>query len=191
MTRVTRSRRIDIAEDTPALAIETPLPETPSYQLALNDISNDVGVNNMAAEASPVASSVPSHIKQLKAAYRDAIGTKKNKNSRNKKKDGVQPDYEDVKEEMNTVVNDENVHQGQESGFDLSVSVPDSGLVTLLDTLTIQNLASPNVALEQQKPTQSGTGRVTRRQLAQQQAGQYILSDFIGVQQLDLSFGKD
>ena len=136
----------------------------------------------MAAEALPVAGSVPSHIKQLKAAYRNAIGTKKNKNAKTTNKDEQQQDDE--------VVNDENSQQGQDPDLNLPAPVQDSGLMAPLNTLT-PKLASPNVTLEkQQKPVQSNTGRVTRRQLAQQQAGQYNMSDFIDVQRSGLSLGK-
>ncbi|CAG8981159.1 hypothetical protein HYALB_00005874 [Hymenoscyphus albidus] len=167
MARVTRSRKIEIAEDPISIALETPLPNTPAGQLPLNDISSDIGENNMPTEDT----SVPSQLRQLKAAYRNAIGAgKKGKKSKNKKKDQVDVEQQENIGDGHAAMNDENaefeaVHQ--------------------LDTLAHEDLAqsytptTPNATSNLVPELQTRAVRMTRHQLALQQAGQYISTHFV------------
>lgn len=81
MARVTRSRKIQIPEDTTALAFETPLlPDTSS---ALEDITVNTGMNAMPTlEEDEVATEV----KGLKKAYRSLIGGGKGRKTTKGKK---------------------------------------------------------------------------------------------------------
>ncbi|EHL03732.1 hypothetical protein M7I_0380 [Glarea lozoyensis 74030] len=146
MSRVTRSRKIDIAED-------------------VSEVSDEAIPRNI------ISTSVPSHIKQLKAAYRNAIGTKKNKKARSKKKDG-EDTHRDVSTESSIVVNNENHFQGGDAPeFSLPVPAQDTGLMALLDTLTMENAVTSNGIDEaERRAVNPTTSRVTRRQLAQQKA---------------------
>lgn len=176
MARFTRSRKIDIAEDSTTLAaIQTPLPDTPK-QLPLSDISSDIGVNNMPTEGT----SVPSQLKQLKAAYRNAIGTgKKTKKGKNKKKDQLEVEHQDDIGDGHALVNDENARQNPELG-------PNNQLETVAhdDLATTPVATSSLVPEEMQQPVlQPRPVRMTRHQLAVQQAGQYISSDLTTLDQ--------
>jgi hypothetical protein len=80
MARVTRSKKIAIAEDNTALASQVALPNTPAKS-PLADISNEHNtIPSMEEE------NVEAELKVLKAAYRVAIGVKKGKKSKGKKK---------------------------------------------------------------------------------------------------------
>ncbi|EPE29463.1 hypothetical protein GLAREA_00623 [Glarea lozoyensis ATCC 20868] len=177
MSRVTRSRKIDIAEDVSEVSDEAIPRNIISSEPALIDISNQTGINNMSSEASSLTASVPSHIKQLKAAYRNAIGTKKNKKARSKKKDG-EDTHRDVSTESSIVVNNENHFQGGDAPeFSLPVPAQDTGLMALLDTLTMENAVTSNGIDEaERRAVNPTTSRVTRRQLAQQKAAEESLS---------------
>jgi len=85
MARVTRSRKIDIAEDHTALASQIPLPETPAKQpTVLVEKSIPIGANTM---PSMEDSAVATELDHLKAAYRNAIGTgKKGRKGKNRKR---------------------------------------------------------------------------------------------------------
>jgi hypothetical protein len=179
MHRATRSRKIDVAEDFSAVNGVPTLQDATPHESALNDISNNPSINTMASEASSLASAVPSHIKQLKAAYRNAIGTKKNKKSKNKKKEGEELHHENFVGNENIGGSDENNLQSDRLNFNLPGPVHDTGLTSLLDSLATEHSTIPNVVNEvQQLPVNPPTGRVTRRQVAQQQAGQYNISVF-------------
>ncbi|PMD44909.1 hypothetical protein L207DRAFT_242608 [Hyaloscypha variabilis F] len=96
MARVTRSKKIEIAEDHTAIAIQTPLPATPQkHPEALAEIHNTMGAANLAMDDNVVAK----ELKSLKAAYRNAIGAgkrgKKPKGRKNLKQDS-QGDSEDT-----------------------------------------------------------------------------------------------
>ena len=173
MSRVTRSRKIAIAEDIPDDNSQVVLPNSEVNGSALNDISNDIGVNNMVSENVSLAASVPAHIKQLKAAYRNAISTKKNKKSKPKRKDGEDSQHVGVSREGVDTVNDENNVHSNMLNFDLPAPLQDTGLSTLLDTLSAKESASPHIDYEtEQHSVKPDTTGLTRRQLAQQQAGQ-------------------
>jgi hypothetical protein len=83
MARVTRSKKIDIAEDQTALAIQTPLPDTPVKQAAaLAELPK--GSNKMPSMDEDTG--IATELKGLKAAYRNAIGVgKKGRKGKNKK----------------------------------------------------------------------------------------------------------
>jgi len=81
MVRVTRSKKIEIAEDLTALASQMPLPETPQQAQPLAALP--IVSNEMPTMEDP---SVEQELKGLKAAYRFAIGGgKKPKKNKNKK----------------------------------------------------------------------------------------------------------
>ncbi|KAH8687242.1 hypothetical protein BGZ60DRAFT_393182 [Tricladium varicosporioides] len=180
MARVTRSRKIDIAEDLNTLAIETPLPNTPNLS-ALNEIDINEGTNKMVAAEE---SSVHDQLKSLKAAYRSAIGAgKRGKKGKSRKKD--QLDQEQTQQEN---LEEGHTANGISSGLDSSMpeqfrlSVPshEGSLVSLLDNIAIPHLTQDVEAMTMEQPQlsfQASTGRMTRHQLAKQQAGQYYSSD--------------
>jgi hypothetical protein len=179
MSRVTRSRKIDIAEDFSAVNAEPTLEDAIPTESALNDISNSPSINNMASEESSLASAVPSHIKQLKAAYRNAIGTKKNKKSKDKKKEAEDMQHVDFVGNEHMGGNDENNLRSDRPNFNLPGFIQDTGLTSLLDSLTTEDSTSPNVVNEvEQLPVNQINHRVTRRQAARQQAGQFNISVF-------------
>ena len=101
MARVTRSKKIDIAEDQTALAIQTPLPDTPVKQpAALAELSK--GSNKMPSMDEDTG--VATELKGLKAAYRNAIGAgKKGRKGKNKKK-GKQESLTESEETIETEV---------------------------------------------------------------------------------------
>jgi hypothetical protein len=85
MARVTRSKKIEISEDNTAIAIQTPLPNTPQKRPeVLAEIQNTMGTANLAMDDNAVAK----ELKNLKAAYRNAIGGgKRGKKLKGRKKD--------------------------------------------------------------------------------------------------------
>jgi hypothetical protein len=90
MARATRSKKVEIAEDSTALTpgVQTlPLPDTHLQIQPLDDVAG-----NTMADAS-----VETQLKELKAAFRVAIGEpKKNKKGKNKKKGKVQQESGDA-----------------------------------------------------------------------------------------------
>lgn len=179
MARVTRSRKIDIAEDLNTLAIETPLPNTPNLS-ALNEIDINEGTNKMVAAEE---SSVHDQLKSLKAAYRSAIGAgKRGKKGKSRKKD--QLDQEQTQQEN---LEEGHTANGISSGLDSSMpeqfrlSVPshEGSLVSLLDNIAIPHLTQDVEAMTMEQPQlsfQASTGRMTRHQLAKQQAAEEALA---------------
>ena len=85
MARVTRSKKIIIAEDQIGLEIQTPLPDTLVKQpAALTELVQ--GFNNIPAMDEETG--IATELKGLKAAYRNAIGTgKRARKGKSKKKD--------------------------------------------------------------------------------------------------------
>ncbi|TVY82249.1 hypothetical protein LSUE1_G003993 [Lachnellula suecica] len=166
-TRVTRSRKIDIAEDHTALATQTPLPDTPAKSAPL--VAHEVNTMPSTIE------SVPSQVKQLKAAYRDAIGgTKRGKKGKGKSR---QEHWEGNEE------NDNSRESPVPEATRQLLQSREGSLASLLEMLRIQNLTptSEGVLEEELKPAQPvPTVRLTRHQLAKQQAGQYNISSIMG-----------
>jgi hypothetical protein len=105
MARVTRSKKIDIAEDNTALAIRTSLPDAPGNQLqTLVEIHNPMGTFPIETEDERIAS----EIKGLKAAYKVAIGAakrvKKSSKGKKKGKQGLEADLEvSLNDQENTI----------------------------------------------------------------------------------------
>ncbi|TVY22304.1 hypothetical protein LHYA1_G009077 [Lachnellula hyalina] len=167
MSRVTRSRKIDIAEDHTALAIQTPLPETPTKSGSLAELSVAEKVNAMSTTLEEVP--IAAQVKQLKAAYRDAIGvSKKGKRGKGKQVE----DWEGVEKDANTKESPvpEATRQLLQSR--------EGSLVSLLEKMALQDLTptAPEAGPEQEEPNPTPSlpsARLTRRQLAMQQAGQY------------------
>jgi len=177
MARVTRSRKIDIAEDHTALAIETPLPDTPAKSAPLAEISVPEKVNAMSITIEGVP--VNAQVKHLKAAYRDAIGVPKRGKKGKGKKGKAQV------EEWDGVAEVENVENPRESPVPEAtrqlLQSREGSLVSLLERLALRDLTPPSLeAVSQQeepKPTSPvPTVRLTRRQLANKKAGPYASS---------------
>lgn len=92
MPRTTRSRKVAIAEDDTALAINTPLPDTPLHNPhVLIDANASLASNNFTT----MNDVFQAEVEGLKAAYKNVLGVgKKLKKSKGKKK-GTQ-DLEDI-----------------------------------------------------------------------------------------------
>jgi hypothetical protein len=187
MARVTRSKKIYIAEDHTAIAIQTPLPDTPAKQpAALSEIQNTMGSTNLAMDDNVVAT----ELKGLKAAYRNALsGGKKGKKTKGRKK-GKQESQADAEE---TLVNEEPALQG--SGESTVNPVPEAtrqllqsregSLASLLVKMAALNLTQSSEDLsasQQQHAKPAPVVRTTRRQMAIAQAGQYSSSTSSGSQ---------
>ncbi|KAG9234307.1 hypothetical protein BJ875DRAFT_461810 [Amylocarpus encephaloides] len=188
MARVTRSQKVDIAEDITALAAEPPLPDTPSRHEPLSTIVNEAGTNSMTTEAS----TVPSQLKQLKAAYRNAIGTgKRGRKYKNNKKGQQGVEQEEGAGDGNGLVDGENTPMYNDiPEVELPFPTQDDGLAALLDTLKApEPMPNAQVNLEQQVQTTQATSRTTRAKLAKQQAGQYYSSDWTGGVNTSSSYG--
>ena len=82
MPRATRSKKIVIAEDNTDIATQIPLPDSPGKapRFVLQEISHNPEPETMTMEEAELAA-------QLKAPNKPAIGGKKNKKGRGKKKD--------------------------------------------------------------------------------------------------------
>jgi hypothetical protein len=178
MARVTRSRKIDIAEDHTALAIQTPLPDTPAKSAPLAEISVSEEVNTMSSTMEEVP--VAAQVKHLKAAFRDAIGVQK-RGRKAKGKGKAQQEQWQLAEDEQTAVNGENTRESPvpEATRQLLQS-REGSLVSLLEKLALRDLTPTSDGLpqhEEQKPTPPvPTVRLTRNQLAKKQAGQYTSS---------------
>jgi len=175
---MTRSRKIDIAEDHTALAIQTPLPDTPAKSAPLAEIDVSEEVNTMSSTIEEVP--VPTQVKHLKAAFRDAIGAPKRGRKAKGKGKTQQGQWQSVEDEE-TAVNGENTGESPvpEATRQLLQS-REGSLVSLLEKLALRDLTPTSDSLpqhEEQKPTQPvQTMRLTRNQLAKKQAGQYTSS---------------
>ncbi|PQE10965.1 carboxylesterase family protein [Rutstroemia sp. NJR-2017a WRK4] len=107
MARVTRSSKICIAEDDTAFtAAQIPLPDTPTPKaLAPTDLT---GLNTMVSEDSE-GLAIAQQMKNLKAAYRNALGmTKKGKKNKNRNK-GRHGELADAEQIMGSIEQIENV----------------------------------------------------------------------------------
>jgi hypothetical protein len=178
MARVTRSKKIEIAEDHTAIVTQTPLPDIPKKQPeALTEIHNTMGAANLATDDNVVAK----ELKNLKAAYRSALGGgkrgKKPKGRKNNKQDS-QADSEETLDSQGPALED-----SPEPAINL---VPDAtrqllqsregSLASLLVKMAALNLTqSPedlSASKQQQQTNPAPTVRQTRRQMAMAQAGQ-------------------
>ncbi|KAE9375297.1 hypothetical protein N431DRAFT_436786 [Stipitochalara longipes BDJ] len=162
MARVTRSKKIEIAEDHTAIAIQTPLPATPQkHPEALAEIHNTMGAANLAMDDNVVAK----ELKNLKAAYRNAIGGgkrgKKPKGRKNLKQDS-QADSEDTVDSQEPAL-----ENSLESVLDL---VPEA-------TRELLQSREEDLSASQQPQTKPAPAvRQTRRQMAMAQAAEEALS---------------
>lgn len=181
MARVTRSKKVDIAEDqtATALGIHTPLPEDGPEDLPLSEIPNEIHTMPSLEQGALAA-----ELKHLKTAYKSAIGAGKNgKKGKNNKKKGRQE----------VIVQDEAVSDGSSlttSTPDLTVdyAVQDGGnaiqassrtvssegsLVSRMDNLSLRDLTQPLVDTTNIKEVIPRATRSTRQQLAKEQTGQF------------------
>jgi hypothetical protein len=186
MARVTRSKKIHIAEDHTAITIQTPLPDTPAKQPeALWEIHNTMGAANLAIDDNMVAT----ELKGLKAAYRDALGAgKRGKKTKGRKK-GKQESQADSEDTL------DNQTTPEDSGESVVNHVPEAtrqlletregSLASLLVKMTAPNLTQSleDVSASQEQQTKpAAAARTTRRQMAIAQAGQYNSSYSNGTQ---------
>lgn len=163
MARMTRSKKIEIAEDNTALAIQTPLPDTPAKQTeALAEIHNPMGTNKLSMDDD---SSIASEVKGLKAAYKAAIGVAKRGKKNKTKAKGKQTSQSDDTL-LDTVAEQAN-HAGDSP-------VPESTRL-LLQSREEPAAAPIDLQIEQPHPP----ARMTRRQVANAQAGPYNLAELI------------
>ncbi|KAM3082685.1 hypothetical protein ACMFMF_002340 [Clarireedia jacksonii] len=187
MARVTRSTKITIAEDDTAFtASQIPLPDTPAPKaLALTDLT---GLNTMVSEDSE-GLAIAQQMKNLKAAYRNALGiTKKGKKNKNRNK-GRLGELADAEEIMGTIEQIENVdntvgHLHPAGVAPNITSLPSnneargagnsSNQIPSWAPLQSANASQPLITDQRNLPSQPFTGRTTRSQFARQQAGQYI-----------------
>jgi hypothetical protein len=177
MARVTRSKKIEIAQDHTAIAIQIPLPDTPQKQPeALAEIHNTMGAANLAMDDNVAAK----ELKSLKAAYRNAIGggvRGKKIKGRKKNKQDSQADSEE------TLDSQEPLEDSPESVDNLVLDATrqllqsrEGSLASLLVKIAALNLTQflEDLSASQQQQTKPATaGRTTRRRIAMAQAGQY------------------
>ncbi|KAF8858898.1 hypothetical protein BDZ45DRAFT_673645 [Acephala macrosclerotiorum] len=160
MARMTRSKKIEIAEDNTALAIQTPLPDTPAKQTeALAEIHNPMGTNKLSMDDD---SSIASEVKGLKAAYKAAIGVAKRGKKNKTKAKGKQTSQSDDTL-LDTVAEQAN-HAGDSP-------VPESTRL-LLQSREEPAAAPIDLQIEQPHPP----ARMTRRQVANAQAAEEALA---------------
>ncbi|KAE8445655.1 hypothetical protein EG329_012952 [Mollisiaceae sp. DMI_Dod_QoI] len=185
MARVTRSKKIEIAEDHTALAIQTPLPDTPAKQTEpLAEIHNTMGSNKLSMDDDSIASEV----KGLKAAYKAAIGVaKRGKKSKAKQKGKHTSEEEDT---LLDAVVEQSGHAGDSpvpEATRILLQSREGSLRSLLENAPFQQsltqTSEPAVfSKEQQIVRPAPAARTTRGQLAKAQAGQYNLSELFGPQ---------
>ncbi|KUJ18352.1 uncharacterized protein LY89DRAFT_684267 [Mollisia scopiformis] len=153
MARVTRSKKIEIAEDHTALASQTPLPDTPSQQTQpLTEVHNSMGADIAAMGDNTIATD----IKGLKAAYKAALGIgigKKAKKSKAKKGKQDQESEDTITEQF--------------------ISAGDSPVPEATRLLLQSREEHATINKEQQIVP---APRITRRQLAQAQAAEEALA---------------
>lgn len=184
MARVTRSKKIEVAEDHTALASQTPLPDTPAKQAEpLVEIHGSRGMNT----AQMTESAIASEVKGLKAAYKVAIGIgKKGKKNKSKKGNHI-TQSEETAGDIPTEGGDSPVPEATR----LLLQSREGSLRSLLENTVLQsNLIQaaehPPVIQEELVEQSLSAPRVTRRQLAQAQEGQCGLSDLFGMQDRSL-----
>jgi hypothetical protein len=181
MARVTRSKKLDIAEDHTSFPTQSQLPDTPTHQVTpLTEINVSMRLNTMKDDTAV------QEIKGLKAAYRGALGIAKRGKKARSKKGSIQE----------SVVSTEDIVDGQATPDNIADSpVPEAtrqllqsrqgSLRSLLENISdqslIRNPEDPTPEQESQQP--APTGRTTRRQAAKAQAGQYSSSDVFIPQQ--------
>jgi hypothetical protein len=176
MPRATRSKKLVIAEDDADAAMQIPLPESPASgktRFVLQEISNNVEhepeeeVDAITVEDAELAA----QLKNLKAAYKTAIGGKKVKKNKGKKKVKEQQIELVVIEDNEPAVVSSAVQEARqilgsdEGKFILLVPAMHGIILTLADefpTTKKENNAPPSPAV-----------RAAREQLAKAKTGQW------------------
>ncbi|KAA8564848.1 hypothetical protein EYC84_010619 [Monilinia fructicola] len=163
MSRLTRPTQINIAEDNMlSVAAQIPLPSTPASRALAP--SNAAGLNTMAAHDSE-ETDITQHLKNLKAAYRSALGiskkSKKHNKNRNKGKQELSGEVDHTKgtvQEIEIVENSNNhLNPVEATPSTNPIRSNDICTTTFYDGTTYLNSIST-------------FGRTTRGQVARQQA---------------------
>ncbi|QSZ32991.1 hypothetical protein DSL72_002575 [Monilinia vaccinii-corymbosi] len=192
MARATRSAKINIAEDNMAsIAAQIPLPLTPASKVLAP--SNAAGLNTMAAHGSE-ETDITQHLKNLKAAYRSALGitkkSKKHNKNRIKGKQELAGELDHTKATIQEVEMVEGTagHSKSVEATPKTVTVPRiiTGPPTGRSAISMLNSGPPRIRTDQLISVQPRSvmeplifsqqlplGRTTRGQFARQQAGQY------------------
>lgn len=175
MARVTRSKKIEIAEDHTAIASQTPLPDTPAKQAEpLAEIHNSMTTNTTTMDDSSIASEV----KGLKAAYKAALGIgKRGKKSKANPRGKRTLGSEDTSEET---VTEQSFHAGDSpvpEATRILLQSREGSLRSLFENSLQRSLTQTSengtIMKEQQIEQPICAPRMTRSQLSQVQAGQY------------------
>ncbi|ESZ91893.1 hypothetical protein SBOR_7723 [Sclerotinia borealis F-4128] len=191
MSRITRSTNINVTEDNTAfIAAQIPLPLTPASNVLAP--SNTHILNTTAAHDSE-DTNIAQHMKNLKAAYRSALGitkkSKKHNKYRTKGKQELSAEVEHTKGNTQGIENVENIvlplrsveatpDTGSVPGINagpldgrsaISMSNPEPSILRTDQLRSVQLPTMERAVLPQQLPL----GRTTRGQVARQQAGQY------------------
>ena len=175
MPRATRSKKIVIAEDDTDIATQVPLPASPRTERpALAEITLNPEEETMTVEDLEMAA----QLKGLKAAYKEAIGVKKNKKGKGKKMAkkpielvviGGAPDV--VEDEQPAAVSP------AAQGARRLLSSDEGSLMFLLRAMVGQDLTEPedlpSTEEEKTKTPPSPAVRAARQKLAKTKSGQF------------------
>ncbi|APA16058.1 hypothetical protein SS1G_10190 [Sclerotinia sclerotiorum 1980 UF-70] len=192
MSRVTNSIKINIAEDnTASIAAQIPLPLTPASKVLAT--SNAHGLNTMALHDSEDID-LAQHMKNLKAAYRSALGITKKGKKHNKNKTRGKQEYsseiEHTKGTIQELENSESIVDHSQSIQAITNTGAFSGIIAnpsgVRSEISMSNSEPPRILTDQLRSVQPlqimeqamfhqlpQSGRTTRGQVARQQAGQY------------------
>jgi hypothetical protein len=169
MPRATRSKKIIIAEDDTDIATQIPLPDSPGKapRFILQEISHNPEPETMTVEDAELAV----QLKGLKAAYKTAIGGKKNKKGKGKKKDKEPLELIVVEDDEPAVVSP------AVEGARQILSSDEGSLMFLLRGMKGVNLTEPedlpSTRRERNASPTSPAVRATRQQLAKAKSGQF------------------
>jgi hypothetical protein len=176
MPRATRSKKIVFLEDLTATASQIAIPDISCEAGApLAEISNNQEENEIVESMTVEDVEMAEQLKDLKAAYKTAIGVKKNKKGRNKKKERLQLDQssghsQQVVDDLQPAV----VSPASEGARQILNS--DEGSLIFLSRMKSYDLTKSDctrsIEVEEHTSPPSPAVRATR-QLVKQQAGQY------------------
>lgn len=189
MSRVTRSTTINIAEDnTASIAAQIPLPVTPASKVLAPSTVHEL--NSMAAHDSS-ETDLAQHMKNLKAAYRSALGItkkgKKHNKNKNKGKQELSTELEHTKATVHefeylegTTVNPTSVQAipSAETAPRIAAGPPGVRSTTLVSNFEPSrnrtgrptSVQLPHIMGQSTLPQLPQLGRTTRGQIARQQA---------------------
>ncbi|TGO41574.1 hypothetical protein BHYA_0019g00030 [Botrytis hyacinthi] len=192
MSRVTRSTTINIVEDnTASIAAQIPLPLTPAPKVLATSTVHEL--NSMAAHDSS-ETDLAQHMKNLKAAYRSALGiTKKGKKHNKNKNKGKQDFSTELEHTKITVPEIEHIEgytvdptsvqatPNTETVPRIAAGPPGACSTTLVSNFELsrtqtgqpKSVQPPYIMGQPILPHLPQLGRTTRGQIARQQAGQY------------------